>query len=87
VKSSDRLGLLLALPGVFVAFASVAYLLFANLVCEPLYQRNDLLDFEFLAKVKPSVAAKLGAPVSPPSREGLAFYKAPSLPAFCSSPR
>jgi hypothetical protein len=85
--ASDRLGILLAAPGVFLAFAVAAYLLFAKAVCDPLYQQNELFDFEFLAKINPSVAAKLGGPISPPSRDGLAFHRAPSLPAFCSSPR
>jgi hypothetical protein len=85
--ASDRLGLLLATPGVLLAFAIVAYLLFAKSVCDPLYQQNELFDFEFLAKINPSVAAKLGGPISPPSREGMAFHQAPSLPIFCSSPR
>jgi hypothetical protein len=87
LTASDRLGLLLGVPGAVLASAIVVYLLFATTVCDPLYQQNALLDFEFLAKVSPGVAAKLGGPISPLSREGLAFYRAPSLPAFCSSPR
>jgi len=70
-----------------LAFAVVAYLLFAKTVCDPLYQRNELLDPAFLTKVSPRVTAKLAGSFSPPSREGLAFYQAPSLPAVCSSPR
>lgn len=70
--ASDRLGLLLATPGVLLALAIVAYLLLAKSVCDPLYQQNELLDPAFLAKVSPRVAAKLGGPISPPPREGLA---------------
>lgn len=43
--ASDRLGLLLATPGVLLALAIVAYLLLAKTACDPLYRQNELFDF------------------------------------------
>lgn len=83
MTATDRRGVLLALPGLFLASAIVVYLLFAKTVCDPLYQRNELPDFAFLAKVSPTLARKLGGPISPPPREGLAFYQEPHLTSFC----
>jgi len=87
MTASDRLGRLLATPGILLACAIVAYLFFAKAVCDPLYQRNQLLDFDVLTKIRPDLAAGLGGPISPPSREGLAFHRMPDLLRACSSPR
>jgi hypothetical protein len=87
MTASDRLGLLLALPGLLLASIIVVYLVFANAVCDPLYQPNQLLDFEFLTRINPGVAKKLGGQIALPSREGLAFHRRPPLPVFCSSAR
>lgn len=81
---SDRAGALLSLPGLLLGVAVFFYLFFAKTVCEPFYQANQLLDFDALTKSNPRVAAKLGGPITPPSREGLAFHREPVLPVFCS---
>jgi hypothetical protein len=85
MKGSDRLGLLLALPGFFLAFAIGVYLTFAKVVCDPLYQDNALLDLNFLAIIHKGIAKEIAGSFSPPPHKGLAFYKKPSLPTeFCN---
>ena len=81
--ASDRLGLILALPGLILGVVVATYVLFAKTVCDPLYQSNKLLDLDFLARIKPNVAAQLRESFSPPSRENLAFYQRPLIPRFC----
>lgn len=87
MTATDRRALLIGLPGILLALAIGFYLAYAKTVCDQLYQPNRLLDLEFLAKIKSSVAAELGGSFSPPSREGLAFYRKPHLPIFCRSSR
>ena len=83
--ASDRLGLILALPGLILGLVVVTYVLFAKTVCDPLYQPNKLLDLDFLARIKPNVAAQL-TEFSPPSQENLAFHQEPFIPRFCHEP-
>ena len=83
MAASDRIGFILALPGLTLGLVVVTYVLFAKTVCDPLYQPNKLLDLDFLARIKPNVAAQLRESFSPPSRENLAFYQRPLIPRFC----
>ena len=48
---SERLGLLLALPGMGLALAIVGLLVFSLTVCDPLYEPNRLLDMSFLREM------------------------------------
>jgi len=84
--ASDRLGLILALPGLTLGLVVITYVLFAKTVCDPLYQPNKLLDLDFLARINPKVEAQLRESFSPPSQEKLAFYQKPLIPRFCHEP-
>ena len=86
MAASDRLGLILALPGLTLGLVVITYVLFAKTVCDPLYQSNKLLDLDFLARIKPKLEAQLRESFSPPSQEKLAFFQKPLIPRFCHEP-
>ena len=86
MAASDRIGFILALPGLTLGLVVVTYVLFAKTVCDPLYQPNKLLDLDFLARIKPNIAAQLRESFSPPSQEKLAFYQKQLIPRFCHEP-
>ena len=83
MRAADRLGLLLAIPGLLLAFSVFSYLLLARLVCDPLYQENKLLDWEFFATINPKLADKLRGSFAPPPRDGIAFYEDRPSGTYC----
>ena len=83
MHKSDRLGLVLALPGVVLAAVIFSLLVYSKTVCDPFYEPNRLLEFEFLREISHSVARDLGGPIEPPPRPDLRLTRDLPFPASC----
>jgi hypothetical protein len=85
-RTSERIGFLIAIPGLVLALAITVYLSSAAIICEPFYEKNQLLNANYFAAWNPKIAKKLGKPFSPPPSEGLVLYHPPYLPVYCAQP-
>ncbi len=83
MDTSDRLGLVLALPGVALAAVIFALLVFSKTVCDPLYEPNRLLETEFQREISHALKRDLGGPFEPPPRPGLRLTRDLRFPASC----
>ncbi len=83
MTASDRLGAISAIPGLLLAITIFGYLIFSHVACEPLYEPNRLLDFEFLMVANDNIAAELGGPIEPPPRPDLRLNPSLVFPSSC----
>lgn len=83
MQRSDRLGLVLALPGIALAAVVYCLLAYSNILCDPLYEPNRLLEPGFLREINKSAARDLGGTFEAPPRPAIKLTRELNFPASC----